>query len=139
MNKNYVGTLMFLLLLLIVNSLLLFVFLEKDSKVKFNGEVEEVCIEDNCFPVEIAKNDKDRALGLMFRVSLDRLIHLTYDKKKFLEKYGIHLMMFAFLIVLVGGMWFIIHEVGKAVEPLRNSNQNAEEITEANLKITERM
>lgn len=54
----------------------------------------------------------------MFHVSLDRLHHATYDKQNFLQKYGVHMLLFVFLIVLVGGMWFIVGKVGEATAAL---------------------
>ena len=35
----------------------------------------------------------------MFHVALDRLSHQTYGKQSFLQKYGIHMLLFAFLVV----------------------------------------
>ena len=70
----------------------------------------------------------------MFHVALDRLSHQTYGKTSFLEKYGVHMMMFAFLIVLILGMWFIVGKIGDAVEPLAQSTENAIKIQEANDK-----
>jgi len=70
----------------------------------------------------------------MFHVAIDRLSESTYGKSSFLEKYGIHLMLFVFLIVLVLGMWFIIGRIGSAMEPLAIAvNQNAQ-LTEANVQ-----
>jgi len=70
----------------------------------------------------------------MFHVALDRLSHQTYGKTSFLEKYGVHMMMFAFLIVLILGMWFIVGKIGDAVAPLEMSTENAVKIQEANDK-----
>ena len=54
----------------------------------------------------------------MFHVGLQKYNHQTYDKKSFMEKYGIHLLLFVFLAVLILGMWFIIGQVGKATSSL---------------------
>jgi len=54
----------------------------------------------------------------MFYVGLDRLSHQTYAKQSFLQKYGIHMLLFLFLICLVGGMWLIIGKVGEATNAL---------------------
>jgi len=75
----------------------------------------------------------------MFHVALDRLSHSTYGKTGFLEKYGIHIMLFVFLITLILGMWFIIGKVGDATAPLAGANENAEKITELNLQLSERL
>lgn len=75
----------------------------------------------------------------MFHVGLQNYNRQTYDKKTFLEKYGIHMLLFVFLICLVGGMWIIIGQVGKATAPLAQANQNTEKTTELQLKITERL
>jgi len=68
----------------------------------------------------------------MFHVALDRLSHLTYGKTSFLEKYGVHMLLFLFLIVLLVGMWFIVGKIGTAVEPLAQSTENAVKIQQAN-------
>jgi len=72
----------------------------------------------------------------MFHVALDRLSHQTYGKNNFLEKYGIHLLLFVFLIVLILGMWFIVGKIGDAVAPLAQSTTQALEIQKANADIT---
>lgn len=64
----------------------------------------------------------------MFHVALDRLSHLTYAKQKFLEKYGIHLMLFLFLIVLIFGMWFIVGKVGESTMALANTAETNEKV-----------
>jgi len=75
----------------------------------------------------------------MFHVALDRLSHQTYGKTGFLEKYGIHLMLFFFLITLILGMWFIVAEIGDAVAPLSQSATSAMEIQESNIIITSKL
>jgi len=68
----------------------------------------------------------------MFHVAIDRLSHQTYGKQNFLEKYGIHIMLFVFLIVLVLGMWFIVGKIGEAVAPLAQSSEIALKVQQAN-------
>lgn len=68
----------------------------------------------------------------MFHVALDRLSHQTYGKQNFLEKYGIHIMLFIFLVVLILGMWFIVGKIGDAVAPLAQSSEIALKVQEAN-------
>jgi len=75
----------------------------------------------------------------MFHVALDRLSHQTYGKQNFLEKYGIHMMLFVFLIVLILGMWFIVGKIGDAVEPLSTSSETALKTQQMNAEITERL
>lgn len=72
----------------------------------------------------------------MFHVALDRLSHSTYGKQSFLEKYGVHMMLFVFLIVLILGMWFIVGKIGGAVAPLAASSETALKVQEMNVKIT---
>lgn len=72
----------------------------------------------------------------MFHVALDRLSHQTYGKQSFMEKYGVHMMMFAFLIVLILGMWFIVGKIGEAVAPLSTASETASKVQETNAKIT---
>ena len=75
----------------------------------------------------------------MFHVALDRLSHQTYGKASFLEKYGIHMMLFLFLIVLIFGMWFIVGKIGDAVAPLADASDNALKVQEMNMKITNQL
>lgn len=75
----------------------------------------------------------------MFHVALDRLSHQTYGKNSFLEKYGIHVMLFVFLIVLIFGMWFIVGKIGDAVAPLSAATENALKIQTANAEITSKL
>lgn len=75
----------------------------------------------------------------MFHVALDRLSQAKYDKKGFMEKYGIHMMLFLFLVVLILGMWFIVGRVGDAVAPLGVANENQAKLIESQLTITERL
>jgi len=72
----------------------------------------------------------------MFHVALDRLSQSTYGKNSFLEKYGVHILLFAFLIVLILGMWFIVGKIGDAVAPLAQSSETALKVQEMNAKIT---
>ncbi|MHA1880888.1 MAG: hypothetical protein ACTSYG_10880 [Candidatus Heimdallarchaeota archaeon] len=66
----------------------------------------------------------------MFHVALDRLSHQTYGKQSFLQKYGIHMLLFAFLIVLILGMWFIIGKVGTATSSLAATAETNKEVAE---------
>ena len=75
----------------------------------------------------------------MFHVALDRLSHQTYGKTGFLEKYGIHLMLFVFLLTLILGMWFIVGKIGDAVAPLSSAAESASQIQESNAIITSKL
>ena len=68
----------------------------------------------------------------MMTVALDRLSQQTYGKSSFLEKYGIHMLLFVFLIVLILGMWFIVGKVGEAVAPLASAGDTAVKLQAAN-------
>src|SRR3990167_10732708 len=50
----------------------------------------------------------------MFHVAKDRMNRDNYLRKTFIEKYGSILIMFAFLIVLILGLWFIVGKIGNA-------------------------
>ena len=54
----------------------------------------------------------------MFHVALDRLSNLTYGKKSFMEKYGIHVMLFAFLIIMLIGIYVIVGKIGSSTSAL---------------------
>jgi hypothetical protein len=75
----------------------------------------------------------------MFHVALDRLSHSTYGKQNFMEKYGIPLLLFAFLIVLIFGIWFIVGKIGDAVAPLAQSSEIALKVQEMNIQITNQL
>ena len=75
----------------------------------------------------------------MFHVALDRLSHQTYGKQSFMEKYGIHMMLFLFLIVMILGLWFIVGKIGDAVAPLSAASDNALKVQEANIRITNQL
>jgi len=75
----------------------------------------------------------------MFHVALDRLSNQTYGKNSFLEKYGIHIMLFVFLITLVLGMWFIVGKIGEATAPLAISQETSQQIMESNAQVTSKL
>jgi len=75
----------------------------------------------------------------MFHVALDRISHSTYGKQSFIEKYGIHVLLFVFLIVLIFGMWFIVGKIGDAVSPLASASDTALEVQEMNVRITNQL
>lgn len=66
----------------------------------------------------------------MFRVALDRLSRQTYEKQKFMERYGVQIIMFLFLIVLILGMWFIIGKIGDATTALASTAETNKEVVE---------
>ena len=86
--------------------------------------------------LDIEPIDRDVRL---FHVALDRLSHQTYGKTSFMEKYGVHMMLFLFLVVLVIGMWFIVGKIGEAVAPLSKSAELSQSIQETNAEITSRL
>lgn len=63
MSKNYRFIVIFLIL--IIGLLVFFV-------MSNNSEYNKVCINDNCFNVEIAKSSEERSRGLMYRENLDQ-------------------------------------------------------------------
>jgi len=67
----------------------------------------------------------------MFHVSLDRLHHATYNKQNFLQKYGVHLLLFVFLIVLILGIWFIVGKVGDSTSALAATADTNKAVLEA--------
>jgi len=75
----------------------------------------------------------------MFHVALDRLSQQTYGKTSFFEKYGVHMMLFLFLIVLVLGMWFIVGKIGDAVAPLSTAADTSLKVQEMNVQITSKL
>lgn len=75
----------------------------------------------------------------MFHVALDRLSQQTYGKTSFLEKYGVHMMLFLFLIVLILGMWFIVGKIGDAVAPLSTAADTSLKVQEMNVQITSKL
>jgi len=75
----------------------------------------------------------------MFNIAIDRLSQQTYGKQGFLEKYAVHLLLFAFLVVLILGIWFIVSEIGNAVSPLAQSSEIALKLGEMNKDTLARM
>ena len=75
----------------------------------------------------------------MFHIALDRISQSTYGKQSFLEKYGVHMMLFLFLIVLIFGMWFIVGKIGDAVAPLSTASDTSLKVQEMNVKITNQL
>ena len=67
----------------------------------------------------------------MFHVGLQKYNAQTYDKKSFMEKYGVHLMLFVFLAVLILVMWFIIGQVGKATSALASTADTNRAVVES--------
>lgn len=67
----------------------------------------------------------------MFHVALDRLSHLTYGKQSFMEKYGTHMLLFLFLIVLIFGMWFIVGKIGDATSALASTAETNQAVVGA--------
>lgn len=59
----------------------------------------------------------DRDMRMM-HVAIRKNIQERYRKLNFMEKYGVHLMLFLFLIVLIFGMWFIIGKIGDVTSAL---------------------
>ena len=68
MNKKYPGKLLFLILLLIVNSLILIlVFSDRENN---NIPRKEVCFSNNCFNAETAETYEEQEKGLMYRTRM---------------------------------------------------------------------
>lgn len=86
--------------------------------------------------LDVEPTDRDLR---MFHVALDRLSQQTYGKQDKWEKFVFYGLMFAFLITLVLGMWFIVGKIGDAVEPLSQASDNALEIQKVNAEITGRL
>lgn len=51
----------------------------------------------------------------MFHVGVSKLAQNDYGKHGFLEKYGIHIMLFAFLIVMLIGFWIIAGKINEGL------------------------
>ena len=54
----------------------------------------------------------------MFHAGVDKLRESTYHKKSWIEEHSSQLLMFAFLIALVLGIWFIVGKIGDVTKPL---------------------
>lgn len=72
-------------------------------------------------------------------VAINRMSQQTYGKVSWLEKHGVHLLLFVFLCVLVLGMWGIIGKLGEAIAPLTQSIEQNAALTEANGKIASQL
>ena len=76
----------------------------------------------------------DRDMRYM-HVAIRKNIQERYRKLNFMEKYGIHLMLFVFLIVLILGIWFIVGQIGKSTEALTKNVEANTEIMSASRDI----
>lgn len=61
--KKYISSLFLIIILLIIIELIIYFFMSGINKNK----KANVCINNNCFDVELAKTEKERSVGLMFR------------------------------------------------------------------------
>ena len=75
----------------------------------------------------------------MFNIAIDRLSQQTYGKASFLEKYGVHIMLFFFLMALIGGMWIIIGKIADVTSPLAQSVEIANDLAQTNNDIILRL
>jgi len=73
----------------------------------------------------------------MFHVAKDRQNRENYLKRSFLEKYGVHILLFFFLIVLILGMWFIVGKIGDATSALVATQEANARVIEATERILE--
>lgn len=71
----------------------------------------------------------------MFHVAKDRMNRDNYQKKSFMERYGATMIMFAFLIILILGMWFIVGKIGNATEALARTQAANEEVIKTTQQI----
>ncbi|GIW67803.1 MAG: hypothetical protein KatS3mg096_698 [Candidatus Parcubacteria bacterium] len=67
----------------------------------------------------------------LFYLNIERIAQDSYNKPKFLERYGVHLLLFVFLLVFILGMWFIIGKIGDVTKTLSNTQQANKEVVEA--------
>lgn len=74
-----------------------------------------------------------------FQVLMDRRSIETYMGRSVLEKYGVHILLFVFLVVMILGLWFIVAKIGEATQPLAASNEVALKVQESNLQVTSRL
>lgn len=70
MNKLYKYWLFLLIIsiIIVIISIIIFFLFMKNK----NENIKKVCINDNCFNVEVAKTAEEKANGLMFRESMDK-------------------------------------------------------------------
>jgi hypothetical protein len=54
----------------------------------------------------------------------DRMAKETYQKQKFLEKYGATIIMFFFLVAFIIGMWVIVGKIGTATQALAANDES---------------
>lgn len=74
----------------------------------------------------------------MFHTAIDRLSHLTYGKSSFLERYGIHLMLFAFLIIMLAGAWIIVGKINEGLQTNAQSSELASKVLDRIDKLLQR-
>jgi len=63
----------------------------------------------------------------LFHVAKDKMNKDTYGKQGFLERYGVHMILFVFLIIMILGLWIITGKLADAMEALSSTAEtNAE-------------
>ena len=73
----------------------------------------------------------------MFHVGVSKLAKNDYGKHGFLEKYGIHIMLFVFLIVMLIGFWIIAGKINEGlVASSAAANVNLQTVEAADRALT---
>jgi len=70
----------------------------------------------------------------MFHVGISKLADQTYAKKNFLEKYGIHMMLFLFLIIMLVGFFLIAGQIKEGL--IASNNPETAKINQETIELT---
>jgi len=66
----------------------------------------------------------------MYHVALQRLAQSTYGKQSFLEKYGIHLMLFIFLLIMLIGFYVIAGKINEGLKVNADTSRTNQAVVE---------
>jgi len=73
----------------------------------------------------------DRDMRYM-HVAIRKNISERYRKNNFMEKYGIMLMAGLFLLIMIGGIWFLLDKMGEHVHTLSSTTDTANRVLQGN-------
>ena len=76
----------------------------------------------------------DRDMRYM-HVAIRKNIAERYKKHNFMEKYGVILMAGIFLLIMIGGIWFLIDKMADSAEVLSVSVKAANDVMEGNRQV----
>lgn len=103
-----------------------YMFVKGPDGLWYNSTYGDLDTESGILDIEPVERDVR-----MFRVAIDRLTRKDYEKKSFLEKHGTMILGIIFLLIMIGGMWFIVSKIGDATGALAKTADTNVQVLEA--------